>query len=331
MANKEPVSWITVHGARVPIFADGSVGGPKALREAAKKQIEKNKEANKNFAKKYAKMTDPDDPKYQPGQKTEKDKEMEKLAKEADEDSKQWWADRKAKKEAEKKDTDNKAKSSKPSHYSDSQLKDEEFRKSALKEMKRYEENWNGMSAQDRKNVGTLKEVRERIKELENYEKQSKSSADNKISKQINKDLDTKEKQIAQRKAEVDKLNGNDTKVTNDSKAKQAHEKDRDNKKDNRNKLPQHINTTINPEHKVSYAKVKKEIDDYPVGTYLKYSTKGNINDVGPNTYGMVKVGPNHWVSYGSLTGYGSTRMTSQDIKDKMYQRKVKNIGVKLP
>lgn len=46
MANKEEREierWVTVNGARVPIFKDGSIGGPKALQEAYKKAQERKK------------------------------------------------------------------------------------------------------------------------------------------------------------------------------------------------------------------------------------------------------------------------------------------------
>ena len=53
-------------------------------------------------------------------------------------------------------------------YYSEYDKKDKEFVKMALSEMKRYERNWNGMSSQDKRNVGcTLGELRKRIKELE--------------------------------------------------------------------------------------------------------------------------------------------------------------------
>lgn len=53
---KEIERWVTVNGARVPIFKDGSVGGPKALRDKVK-AVQKKKdqkqvdEVNKSIAK----------------------------------------------------------------------------------------------------------------------------------------------------------------------------------------------------------------------------------------------------------------------------------------
>lgn len=43
---KEIERWVTVNGARVPIFKDGSIGGPKALRDKVQKKID-NDPANK--------------------------------------------------------------------------------------------------------------------------------------------------------------------------------------------------------------------------------------------------------------------------------------------
>jgi len=51
---KEVEKWITVNGARVPIFKDGSIGGPKALRDKVKAREEKRNKAAKDKAFKEA-------------------------------------------------------------------------------------------------------------------------------------------------------------------------------------------------------------------------------------------------------------------------------------
>ena len=104
---REVEKWITVNGTRVPIFKDGSIGGPKELRDKLKVSQSK---------------------------KTE---------------------------------------NTSVSHYTESQLKDAAFRKEALAEMKRYERNWNYYSAKERRDISPngVKELRSRIKEIENYEK----------------------------------------------------------------------------------------------------------------------------------------------------------------
>jgi len=62
---------------------------------------------------------------------------------------------------------------SKLNYYTDKGKNDDEFRKNALHEMKRYENNWSGMTAREKKNIspGGIKELRARIKELEAAEK----------------------------------------------------------------------------------------------------------------------------------------------------------------
>ena len=58
--------------------------------------------------------------------------------------------------------------------YSEAQKNDHEFVNSALEEMKRYTRNWDYMSAREKKNIspnGGLRELRAKIKELENAKK----------------------------------------------------------------------------------------------------------------------------------------------------------------
>lgn len=152
---KEVERWVTVNGARVPIFKDGSVGGPKALRDKVKaKEGSKAQPAKAKAEKAEASTT---------------------------------------KAEA--------TKTNKSRFYTESQLQDEEFRKNALEEMKRYEKNWSAYSLKERRNISPngVKELRERIKELENYDKQAKQTKEQKT---ISDNEDLKEKQIAKNKAE---------------------------------------------------------------------------------------------------------------------------------
>lgn len=48
---KEVERWITVNGARVPIFKDGSVGGPPALRKKVESSLKKKSEKKDSFQK----------------------------------------------------------------------------------------------------------------------------------------------------------------------------------------------------------------------------------------------------------------------------------------
>lgn len=113
---KEIERWVTVNGARVPIFKDGSIGGPKALRDKVKAKVKDSGESKKLKPRPY-----------------------------------------------------------KSSYYSEDQLKDEKFRKDALDEMKKHERNWSYYPLSERKNISPngIKELRERIKEIENYNKSS--------------------------------------------------------------------------------------------------------------------------------------------------------------
>jgi len=91
----------------------------------------------------------------------------------------------------------------KSKYYTESELKDAQFRKDALAEMNRYERNWSSYSLKERRNISPngVKELRNRIKEIENYEKASKANT-------IKANDDLKEKQIARNKAEKDAING---------------------------------------------------------------------------------------------------------------------------
>ena len=71
-----------------------------------------------------------------------------------------------------------------PTHYTKSELEDAQFRKDALAEMKRYERNWSFYSAKEKRNISPegIKGLRDRIKEIENYEKHnSKANVDKDI------------------------------------------------------------------------------------------------------------------------------------------------------
>lgn len=91
--------------------------------------------------------------------------------------------------------------------------------------------------------------------------------------------------------------------------------------------------STIRPEHKVSPAKFKKEIEDYPVGTYVKYATKGSINDSSQYVYGKMKVGPDSWTAYSSIIGYPDEKkiISTETFKDAVLDSGTKNIGVVKP
>lgn len=53
------------------------------------------------------------------------------------------------------------------SYYTESDKKDKQFVKEALSEMRRYVNNWSFMSAKEKRNIGSLSELKARIKELE--------------------------------------------------------------------------------------------------------------------------------------------------------------------
>lgn len=209
---REVERWITVNGARVPIFKDGSVGGSKAFQEAYKKAQSKNKNT-KSFHEntaidgtpiitEYTKLKDVLDAgytmvdgmtwepitdkltdsqvrsKFEGGEigfikKTKK--EEAKKAKQINDDF-----DTKEKQikqnEVERDRLNGKATNSNLHYYTESQLNDETFRKEALDEMKRYERNWSYYSKKEKQNISPdgVKELRKRIKEIEDYEKRKK-------------------------------------------------------------------------------------------------------------------------------------------------------------
>lgn len=91
------------------------------------------------------------------------------------------------------------------------------------------------------------------------------------------------------------------------------------------------VDTYINPEDKVSISKLKSSIKDYPVGTYIRYSTKGNINAMNNNTYGLLKTGEDEWSPYSSFLGAMNDKVyTTTEVLATMAKRGAKNIGVKL-
>lgn len=90
------------------------------------------------------------------------------------------------------------------------------------------------------------------------------------------------------------------------------------------------IDTYINPEDKVSISKLKSSIKDYPVGTYLRYATKGAINAMNSNTYGLLKTGEDEWSPYSSFSGVTDKVYTSDEVLAVIAKRGAKNIGVKL-
>lgn len=91
------------------------------------------------------------------------------------------------------------------------------------------------------------------------------------------------------------------------------------------------VDTYINPEDKVSISKLKSSIKDYPVGTYIRYSTKGNINAMNNNTYGLLKTGDDEWSPYSSFLGAMNDKVyNTTEVLATMAKRGAKNIGVKL-
>ena len=126
---KEIERWVTVNGARVPIFKDGSVGGPKAIADKIKKS---------------------------------------------------------GKKASKKKDDGSKERLS--------------VYERQLAEVN--DELANAPKSKALRNEEGIRELEKKKAQLESY------IAKEKKSKQVDKDFDTKEKQIAKNKAEKDKLNG---------------------------------------------------------------------------------------------------------------------------
>lgn len=74
-----------------------------------------------------------------------------------------------------------------PKYYSESQLKDETFRKNALEEMRRYENNWNFYTAAHKRDISPegISGLRKRIKEIEDYEKAIKKASPKKSNSYI--------------------------------------------------------------------------------------------------------------------------------------------------
>lgn len=96
-------------------------------------------------------------------------------------------------------------------------------------------------------------------------------------------------------------------------------------------KLNESVDTYINPEDKTTLSKVKKSIHDYPVGTYLKYSTKGPINAISQYVHGLYKVGLDKWVPYSSIMGASTTTSyTTDQVLKNLVDTGAKNIGLKL-
>lgn len=201
---KEVERWITVNGARVPIFKDGSVGGPKELRDKLKAHSEK-KSSKEDFviSKESADLQlKKDEEKYLKNQKRKASK-LQK-AKDKYEANKEESLKRSIAKSQElSKQISNNDSEYKSKYYAESQLKDEKWRKDALEEMRRYERNWNYYPLKERREISPngVKDLRARIKDLENYEKASKANT-------IKANEDLKEKQIARNKAEKDAING---------------------------------------------------------------------------------------------------------------------------
>lgn len=204
---KEVEKWVTINGARVPIFKDGSIGGPKELRDKLKASKDKksaDKKETESFVVDYdlQKALDKKDAKRAKSHekyvaKKKDNIEAAKKALKAGEDTPKTKEEAKALVDKYKKETE------KPKYYTESELKDEKFRKDALEEMNRYERNWSYYSAKEKKNISPngVKELRARIKEIENYEKASKANI-------IKANDDLKEKQIAKNEAEKDAING---------------------------------------------------------------------------------------------------------------------------
>lgn len=96
--------------------------------------------------------------------------------------------------------------------------------------------------------------------------------------------------------------------------------------------LSETIDTYITQKDKISLAKLKKNISNYPVGTYLRFAAKGNINDISQYTYGKVKTGDNEWKPHSSFFGISqdAKSMTDRDIINFITNKGIKNIAVKL-
>lgn len=94
---KEIERWVTMNGVRVPIFKDGSVGGPKALRDKVKaKNAKVEKLVNENF--KTAKEWDEEEKKNKAAKKKSFDKATKNRKQKAEQEAKEKAATAKDKK-----------------------------------------------------------------------------------------------------------------------------------------------------------------------------------------------------------------------------------------
>lgn len=92
------------------------------------------------------------------------------------------------------------------------------------------------------------------------------------------------------------------------------------------------IDTYIKKEDKVSQAKFKRDMKSYPVGTYIKFASKGCINDISSNVWGKVKTGEHEWTAYSSFyDSLGDIVRTDTEVLDFIDRKNIKNIGVKFP
>lgn len=99
----------------------------------------------------------------------------------------------------------------------------------------------------------------------------------------------------------------------------------------NSREMNEAINTYINKEDKITLSKLKSQIDTYPVGTYLRYATKGDINAMSSYTYGLLKTDNDKWSVYSSFYGAGDTSYSTKELLNKISSLGAKNIGVKYP
>lgn len=90
------------------------------------------------------------------------------------------------------------------------------------------------------------------------------------------------------------------------------------------------IDTYIKKEDKVSQAKFLRDMETYPVGTYIKFAERGCINDISSYVWGKVRVA-NGWRAYSSIIGGTDIISTDREVQDLVKRKNIKNIGVKFP
>lgn len=97
-------------------------------------------------------------------------------------------------------------------YYGKSELEDVQFRKDALAELKRYERNWDFMSAKEKREIAPngKKDITNRINELENYSRLiAKESSTEEAAKEYRNKIADRARQIQQQSKERAKIIGN--------------------------------------------------------------------------------------------------------------------------